>query len=172
HPLGFAGTPSRGQYKAAASNASWTASSAASKSPDLRTSVPRTSGARSRSRSPTLEARSALVAHLLQECLHLGDIGRRFVHYLPHLDWLLRRGTARSRHGGDLRRDLDGARLRVHFDDLIAGQPLLELLERTIGDHWRVQAVRRHNLGEVGSRQHLGIDQLTAADQLLVQGFV
>ncbi len=52
-PYGSAGTPSRGQWSAAARSASWTASSDASKSPERRVSAPRTRGARSRSRSST-----------------------------------------------------------------------------------------------------------------------
>ena len=50
-PCGCSGIPVRGQRSAAAMSASWTASSAASKSPYRRASVPRTRGASSRSRS-------------------------------------------------------------------------------------------------------------------------
>ena len=52
-PRAPAGMPSRGQCTDAASSASWTASSAASKSPYLRASTPRTCGASSRSRAST-----------------------------------------------------------------------------------------------------------------------
>ena len=50
-PRGLPGIPSSGQCVAAASRASWTASSAAPKSPYRRASTPRTCGASSRSRS-------------------------------------------------------------------------------------------------------------------------
>ena len=55
-PRAPAGMPSRGQCTDAASSASWTASSAASKSPYLRASTPRTCGASSRSRASTSAA--------------------------------------------------------------------------------------------------------------------
>src|SRR6266852_4958913 len=52
-PRGLSGTPSSGHWTAAASSASWTASSAAEKSPKRRITAPRTCGARSRRRRRT-----------------------------------------------------------------------------------------------------------------------
>ena len=51
--------------------------------------------------------------------------------------------------------DLDRTRLRLHVDDLVAGHPLLELLERPVGDHGRSHAVGGHDLGQVGPGQNL-----------------
>ena len=48
--------------------------------------------------------------------------------------------------------DLDRTLLRLDVDDLVAGEPLLELLERPVGDHGRGGAVGRDDLGQVGRR--------------------
>ena len=142
---------------AAAISASWTASSAASKSPYRRTSAPRTCGASSRSRSSTPAGTFSARPRRLEVRLHLGDVGRRLVHDLAHLDRLLRSGrrpgpgTAES-----LRGDLERARLRLDVDDLVAGEPLLELLERPVGDDRR-GAVGGHDLGQVRPGEDLGL---------------
>ena len=73
------------------------------------------------------------------------------------------------RHGREPRGDLDRALLGVHVDDLVAGQPLLELLERPVGDHGRGRAVRGDDLGQVRPGQGLGLEQLAVGDELLVQ---
>ena len=59
------------------------------------------------------------------------------VHHLPHLDRLLQRDAAGPGHRRHLRRDLDRPLLGLDVDDLVAGEPLLELLERAVGDHRR-----------------------------------
>ena len=58
-PRGLSGAPSRGHCTAAASRASWTASSARAKSPDRRATAPRTCGASGRSRSSSGRAVTA-----------------------------------------------------------------------------------------------------------------
>ena len=58
-PRGLAGCPSAGHCSAAASSASWVASSHRSKCPYRRTSAPRTCGASSRSRSSAARSRLA-----------------------------------------------------------------------------------------------------------------
>ena len=58
-PRGLSGTPSSGHCMAAASSASWTASSAAEKSPKRRITAPRTCGASSRSRFSPVKSSGA-----------------------------------------------------------------------------------------------------------------
>src|SRR5262245_31665225 len=127
-------------------SASWTASSAASKSPDWRGSVPRTCGARSRSRASSgwliagvtdrLKPRSRLVgaAGRLEERLHVRRRTGCELHDLAHRDRLLDGDATRPRHGRVLCGDLERPRFGVDVDDLVAGDPLLELLERDVGE--------------------------------------
>ena len=63
-PLGLSGSPSRGHCRAAASSASWVASSARSKWPKRRTTAPRTCGASRRSRSSASAAATGAVLPL------------------------------------------------------------------------------------------------------------
>ena len=58
-------------------------------------------------------------------------------------------------------------RLDVH--DPVAGEQLLGLGEQAVGDHRGADSVRHHELGQLGSGQPLGVDQLTALGELLVQ---
>ena len=73
-----------------------------------------------------------------------------------NLDRLLGRDAAGPGHGREPRRDLERPLLGLDVDDLEAGEPLLELLERPVGDHGR-RAVGGHDLGEVGPGQDLGL---------------
>ena len=158
-PRGLSGTPSRGQCIAAASSASWTASSAC-----VEVAV------------PARERAEDLRRELAQQVL---DTGGTFSARRPRS-----RGTPPSRrrprrarpspaapgsaaavgtpsgpgHGREPRRDLDRALLRLDVDDLEAGEPLLELLERAVGDHRRRRAVRGDDLGQVRPGQDLGLD--------------
>ena len=85
------------------------------------------------------------------------------------MDRLLDRPAARPGNGRDLAGDLDRPRLGLHVDDLVAGDPLLELLERAVGDHGRRDAVEGHDLRQVGSREDLRLDELAGADELAVE---
>jgi hypothetical protein len=89
HARGLPGTPSRGQCRAAAGRASWTASSAASKCPNLRAITPRSCGA-ARAAGPRPRASPAPARHAparnwsrtrAQVAVHLGGIARRLVHH-------------------------------------------------------------------------------------------
>ena len=81
-PRAPAGMPSRGQCTDAASSASWTASSAASKSPYRRASTPRTCGASSRSRSSTSDGARQRPPPLLT-ALARGSAARARCHPAP-----------------------------------------------------------------------------------------
>ena len=68
-----------------------------------------------------------------------------------------------------LGRDLDGPLGRLDVHQPVAGQQLLGLGERAVGDHRSADPVRHHELGLLGPGQPLGVDQLAALDELLVQ---
>ncbi len=131
--------------------------------------MPRTCGASSRSRSSTP---AVCVSARRLRCAGTPPSGRRrrsLLHHLPHLDGLLRPDATRAGHRREPRRDLERPLLRLDVHDLVAGEPLLELLERTVGDDRRGHAVRPHDLREVGPGEHLGRDQLAALDEFAVQ---
>ena len=113
-PRGLSGTPSAGHCTAAAISASWTASSAAEKSPKRRTTAPSTCGARSRSRfSLTINATS-----------HVH--GRR-AHHLAHLDGHVQRHAALARRRRRAGGDLVGLLRALDIDDPVAREKLLGL---------------------------------------------
>src|SRR2546423_9683955 len=95
-PTGLSGVPSIGHCAAAATRASWVASSAAAKSPYRRTSAPRACGASSRS---SLSVVGAIGLHL-----RVGS-----AHHLSELDVLAERPTVGARCTRLLRRDLSRA---------------------------------------------------------------
>jgi hypothetical protein len=110
--LGLSGTPSPGHWVAAAIRASCTASSAMSKCPYRRTTAPRTCGASGRSRSPTWSIYRSSTPSTTGEC----------------------RRTPRRRPVHQAGGDLDGAVVAVALDDRVAGQHLLRLRVRPVGD--------------------------------------
>ena len=101
-----------------------TASSAAAKSPYRRTSVPRTSGARSRSK--VLGTRVQRLPPAVCRLLHLGDVTGRLLHHLPKLIGCCV-GTPPGPGTAESFAAISIARLRLDVDDLEARQPLLEL---------------------------------------------
>ena len=76
--------------------------------------------------------------------------------------------ATRSGHGREPRRDLDRPCLGVDVEDLEAGDPLLELPERTVGDDRRGDPIRGDDLGQVGAGQDLGLDELAGREELAV----
>ena len=136
----------------------------------------RRTGGRAR-RGPAAPARAAGPRHggraqrpppaCSRNAVHLGSVGRaRSITCRTWIGcWI---GTPSGpRHGRDPRGNLDRALLGFHVDDLVAGQPLLELLERPVRDHRRCGAVRGDDLGQVRPGQGLQFDQLAVGDQLL-----
>ena len=165
-PLGGLDQPAAGTLRDAvprpvgdaARSASWTASSAASKSPYLRASTPRTCGASSRSRAST--SRLARQRHASA------------AHMLSHVDRLLERDAGRAGHGRVPRCDLDRPLLGLDVDDHVAGDPLLDLLERPVGDDGSREPVGRHDLRQVGPCEGLRPRPALPSPELLVEGAV
>ena len=58
---------------------------------------------------------------------------------------------------------------RLDVDHPVAGEQLLGLGVRAVGDHRRADAVGHHELGLLGSGETLGVDQLARSSELLVQ---
>jgi hypothetical protein len=79
--------------------------------------------------------------------------------------------SASEERGCDLagRQATDGPLLRLDVDDAPAGQQLLELRVRAVGDDGDTFAVPRDELGGVRTRQALRVDQLPERDELLVE---
>lgn len=77
-----------------------------------------------------------------------------------------------SRGGRGLGRDLDGPLQRLDVDHAVAGQQLLGLGVRPVGDDGgAARTVGSHNeLGLLGAGEALGVDQLAPLGQLGVEG--
>ena len=81
---------------------------------------------------------------------HLLRRRRPLVHDPADVDGLLERNAAGTGHRGDARRDLEGTLLRLDIQDLVAGEPLLELGERAVGDDRRRRAIRSDDFARSG----------------------
>ena len=128
-PSGLSGVPSAGHRVAAASSASWTASSAAAKSPKRRATAPE--GLRRQLAQQALGARGpahpgpAYPGPAYLAGAHTSGSGALST-WRTSMGWLDRH-PARAGRGGGLRGDLDGPRGRLHVDQPVPGQQLLGL---------------------------------------------
>src|SRR5690348_8278161 len=154
-PRGLAGIPSRGHCNAAASSASWLASSHRWNCPYpyRRTSAARTCGASSRSRAST-SPRSVLTGARSHVWLGL-------VHDRPDFDRL----GVRERH---VRRDGQRALLALAIEQVEAGHVLLGLQVRAVG-HGRLAVHPAHQPGLGRVRQPVGAEKLAGLPVLPVE---
>src|SRR2546430_1555218 len=68
--------------------------------------------------------------------------------------------------------DLDRPLGRLHVDHPVAGEQLLRFRERSVSDHGRARPVGHDELGLLRAGKALGVDQLAALGELLVQGLL
>src|SRR5215218_395593 len=141
----------------ALTSASWTASSADAKSAPRRTRTPITSGISSRSRDSSTPVSMPVPGAAVRS---VGDQGRG-AEEGPHLQPLVDRLPAGSGRGRQLSGQLDGAVPGVDVDDHPAGDQVLGLRERTIGDRRPPLAV----VADEGAprRERLAVDELAGA---------
>ena len=156
---GLFGRPSRGHCIAAASDASWTASSAAAKSRNLRTTVPE----HLRRQFP----QQVLDRNVRGLSRHSNSSGGPLITWRTSMGWFPRSFRARRRRSprGDPIRLLRA----FHVNDPVSGEKLLGLREDPIGDR-RPVASRPNDLGLVGERQAFGCDEHAGILEFLVEG--
>src|SRR3954447_14116241 len=143
HAPGRSGTPSTGQRSNATTIASWNASSATSKSPNVRMSDASTCPDSSRNR----RSRSLVIGW----STHPREGGAR-----------ADLGAARPR-AGDLRRQLEGSVEVLHVDDVVPAEDFLGLGEWAVGG--RPLAVPHpHGRRRVGALERIAGHHLAAVD--------
>ena len=104
-----------------------------------------------------------------QPLVHRVGVGRPVVHDAADVDGLLERHPTGPRDGRHQRGDLERALLGVDVDHLEAGDPLLELLERAVGDHPAAGGVGADDARGIRRGEDRGVDELAALDELGVE---
>src|SRR5580692_2526276 len=154
---GLSGSPSSGHCVAAASNASCTASSAAAKSRNLRTTAPSTCGVNSLNRCSSGASNGCATTAILLTATSKPQVSKTAEH-LAHLDGHASSGPSRPGRSRDARGNLIRLLRALHIDNPVAGKKLLRLRENPIRNRLPVLS-GSDGLGFVGPPQTLGRDK-------------
>src|SRR5208283_863330 len=139
HAHGFCGRPSRGHCVAAASDASCTASSAAAKSRNRRTTMPSTCGVRSRKSGSIGGSEGSGVTGDLPSGISKPQI-RMAAQHLTHLDGHIARCTTGARCCRSPRCDLIRLLRAFHVNDPVSSQKFFRFREDTVRNRRAVLA--------------------------------